>query len=814
MTRAFLAALLAAGVAGLWGTPRALANGTTQAQAPAALHVVPFPGTPDASPDSRIIFSSLKPSDIGSVTVTGSTSGYHQGRLTLLPDGAGTAFLPASPFTQGEQVNVTATLTSSQAGTKSGDPGATTLNFSFTVAIRRGRGGPPGPQPGHGPTRSYLSAPNLKPPLITVGSDPDSSTGDILLSPYHSLQAGPMIVNSRGVLVWFDPLPGWTNNLEVQHYRGNPVLTYWHESPTGAVEEVVLDRHYRPVSVLHGGYGYRADDHEFQLTPQGTALIDEVVPVRADLSSVGGSPAGIVADCVVQELDVRTGQVLWEWHMLGHVPLADSYEPLPKPSQGWGYCHLNSIQQLPNHNLLISARHTWGVYLVDKRSGRIIWTLGGKNSSFKLGPGASFAWQHDARLHGSVLTVFDDGWNGSRKEPDQGRSSAKAIYLNRSAMTATLRHSYVHSPPLVSASQGNAQLLRNGNMFVGWGSQPYFSEYSPTGQQIFSGSFTLGVTSYRAYRFPWRGQPLTRPSLAVRAGANGAMTVYASWNGAGQVTAWRIAGGANPHATGVLVGTTPHVGFETVRTLHSEPPYFHVQALGSPGHVLGTSRAVADPSHMAVFGSMAFVRSSTGSGAIAVGCFTGHTCHPTLRITSGSTVLAQHASHSLPSGRGTLIAFALSPPAINRLNAAPGHQLPVQVTVRDSSGASATVDMNLISYSAGSASMHRKVSQHNSLQIVQNTGFVSPAGTGYLLAACYASVPCYVNTSVRANGTRIAHQTNQYLGADELGFIPFNLDAAGRSMLQKAPGNQLPVQITLSSGHTKATGQIPLVGYP
>src|SRR5207302_1138576 len=148
MTRVSLVALLVAGVAGLADAPRALGSGTSQTASFTALHVIPFPGTPDASTESRIIFSSLSPSDIRSVTVTGSNSGPHQGKLTALPDSAGTAFIPASPFTHGEQVNVTAMLTSTQAGTASGDPGATTLSFSFTVAIPMGRGGPPGPQTG------------------------------------------------------------------------------------------------------------------------------------------------------------------------------------------------------------------------------------------------------------------------------------------------------------------------------------------------------------------------------------------------------------------------------------------------------------------------------------------------------------------------------------------------------------------------------------------------------------------------------------------------------------------------------------------
>ena len=808
--RVTIGALLAAAAFGVLGVPPAWAGAP---QATTGLHVIPFPGTPDAAASSEIIFSSLRPSDINSVTVVGSSSGPHSVSRRALPDGAGTAFVPTTPFTPGEQVHVTATLTSPAAGTASGDPGSTALSFSFTVAVQTGRGGSGPPKPGGGPTQRFLSEPNLKPPVVSVSSNPDTSSGDILLSPYHSLQTGPMILNPAGQLVWFDPIPGWTANLSVQRYRGSSVLTYWHESPKGAVEEVLLDHNYRPVAILHAADGYRADLHEFQLTPQGTALIDAVVPVRANLSAVGGSSTGSVADCVVQELDVKTGQLLWEWHMLGHVPLRASYERLPSAGKGWGYCHLNSIQQLPDGNLLISARHTWGVYLVDKKTGNIIWTLGGKYSNFKLGQGAGFSWQHDARLHGNVLTLFDDGWDGSHGERQHGQSAAKVIQLNTTAMTATLLHSYFHSPPLVSASQGNAQLLPNGNMFVGWGSQPDFSEYSSSGQQIFNGSFALGVDSYRAYRAPWQGQPRTSPSIALVPGPDGSTKVYASWNGATRVAAWRIVGGANPHALR-LFGKSQLAGFETVRALHSEPPYFGVQALDSAGHVLGSSLPAADPGHVAVFGSMAFVRGTIGTGAIPVGCFTGQVCQLTLQITSGRYVLATHTAHSIPSGSGTLIDFKLSPAAIRRLTRARSGRLPVQVSVRDASGASATVSMTLIPYAISGAPVHRSVPPAPTVQIIQDTGFVSSAGTGYIVAACHASVPCYVQTSVfGAHNVEIARTAPLYLGADELGFLSFNLNATGKTMLQKASGNQLPARITLSSGRARATGQIALVGY-
>jgi hypothetical protein len=201
------------------------------------------------------------------------------------------------------------------------------------------------------------------------------------------------------------------------------------------------------MAVLHAGFGYSSDLHEFQLTPQGTALIDAYVPQKANLGSVGGGANGTVLDCVVQELSVKTGQVLWEWHALGHVPFSASYRtPGSFGSRPYDYFHLNSIQRLPDGNLLISARNTWSVYEINRATGKVMWTLGGKYNDFHLGPGVRFAWQHDARLHGTVLTMFDDSWDGVPNHQEASQSSAMGFRVNIDTRTATLIRSATHSP--------------------------------------------------------------------------------------------------------------------------------------------------------------------------------------------------------------------------------------------------------------------------------------------------------------------------------------------------------------------------------
>jgi hypothetical protein len=608
-----------ASVLALAGALAGLAAPQAHAAAPAyqqGLHVIPFPGTPDASPRSNIIFSSLKPSQIISVTVTGSTSGTHTGTLSTLPDHAGTAYTPTSPLANNEQVTVTATLNSPQAGTASGAPNKTTLHYTFHTAQPAGVA-PASASPasassattespataqnaGSSPqTMRFHSEPGLHPPAVRVTSDPDQRSGEIFLTPRINrgqqgpFQQGPMILDGRGRLVWFDPLgAAGALNLEVQRYQGRPVLTWWQGRGTGPVgqgRDVILNRSYQTVSELHAGYGYSSDLHEFQITPQGTALIDSVVPVKADLRSVGGPADGVVYDFVIQELDIRTNAVLWEWHALGHVPLAASY--LPYRGTRYDYFHLNSIQQLPGHNLLICARDTWTVYVIDERTGKLAWELGGRHSSFRMGPGTRFEWQHDARLQGRILSVFDDASDGSRQESRQ--SSAKVLRLDFEAHTASLVKRYTHQPPLISPSQGSAQLLAGGNVFVGWGGQPDFSEYAASGRQIFAGSLPLQMNSYRAYRFQWSGQPVTKPALALSARPGG-LSVYASWNGATGMSGWRVLGGSSRNALRGLARSS-RTGFETEIEIASRPRYVAVQALGPGGQVMGTSQVDVNP---------------------------------------------------------------------------------------------------------------------------------------------------------------------------------------------------------------------------
>jgi hypothetical protein len=371
------------------------------------------------------------------------------------------------------------------------------------------------------------------------------------------------------------------------------VLTWWQGysgAGVGAGEDFIYDSSYRQIAVVKAGNGLTADLHEFRVTPEGTALITAYYPVLWDASALHGAKQQVVLDSVVQEIDIKTGLVLYQWDSLDHVPLADTYEAMPKSSQGpFDYFHVNSVQEQQNGDLLIGARNTWAAYDINHETGAIVWTLGGRNSSYKLSSGAVFAFQHDVRLHTDTdptVTLFDDGGGPPRVHAE---SRAITVRLNSNGKTATLVSEDQHSPALAAAFEGNVEALSNGDQFVGWGQQPYFSEYNARGQLVFDGRFVDSNSSYRAYRLAWTGKPAAPPAVSVSSDGKTA-SVYVSWNGATQVASWRVLAGTAANALQAVVTTTKQ-GFESQIAI-TAAPYVAVQALDAAGHALATSSVV------------------------------------------------------------------------------------------------------------------------------------------------------------------------------------------------------------------------------
>jgi Arylsulfotransferase (ASST) len=205
-----------------------------------------------------------------------------------------------------------------------------------------------------------------------------------------------------------------------------------------------------------------------------------------------------------------------------------------------------------------------------------------------MGEGTSTAYQHDARRQeDGTITIFDNGAHPKVHE----QSRAILLQLDEEEMSATLRREYTSPEKILATSQGNAQLLSNGNVLVGWGSAPFVSEFSQDGELLLNAGFPPECESYRAFRFSWSGHPTEAPALSAKQRSKNRMALHASWNGATEVAAWEVISGPRPNRLQPL-GAVPRDGFETAMLAQTTNPYVAVHAKDHSGKILGTSPPV------------------------------------------------------------------------------------------------------------------------------------------------------------------------------------------------------------------------------
>jgi hypothetical protein len=448
----------------------------------------------------------------------------------------------------------------------------------------------------------YVSRPDLTPPPVVIGT-PASGTakGYVFLAPFNIRapnsnlgQYGPLVVDNAGEPVWYLPMHGKTAiDLRVQRYRGRPVVTWYAGDVLGGYGGTfgIYDQTYHEVGRVAAGNGLHGDLHEFLITSRGTALISIYAQVPADLSSIGGPVAGQLVVGIVQEIDIPTGKVLFEWRSDDHVPLTETNMPQVTAAGNVDYFHLNSVGVDLDGGLLISARHTNAVYKVDRKTGQVKWRLGGKQSDFTFGPGAGFSYQHDVRRHADgTVTIFDNGAAIPGAPGVEPFSRPLRLALDMNAMTASLVGQYLPPQGRSTWAMGNLQQLPGGGAFVGWGTYGAFTEFTADGAVCFDASFGDGSVTYRAFRFPWVGRPTGHPAVGAVPG-DFTTSVYASWNGATEVASWRVDAGPSPTLL-KPVQTAARSGFETAIPIAVGRSFASVVALDASGKVLGTSRVI------------------------------------------------------------------------------------------------------------------------------------------------------------------------------------------------------------------------------
>jgi hypothetical protein len=430
----------------------------------------------------------------------------------------------------------------------------------------------------------------------------DVAPGFVFIAPKRGAgRNGAQIVNNDGEPVWFYPVESPDDQImdfRVQQFRGEPVLTWWQGLTNlgrGFGHWVIRDRSYQPVATVQIGNGLPGGDlHDFQITPQNTALVGTYNEIRWDLTSLGGPSDGSAFDGIVQEIDIPTGAVMFEWHSLDHIAIEETYEQVdpeadPAPMD---YFHLNSVAIDGDGNIVLSARNTWAAYKITRGIGDVIWRLGGKKSDFDMGPDATTAFQHDIRPQdGGEFSIFDNG----SETPEPPESRGLVLRVDQTAMTAEVAREFRHPDPIFAANQGNLQILPNGNAIVGWGAQPVVSEFTASGELICDWRLPKEKQTYRAYKFEWSATPAEPPALIVEREDPGDLTAYVSWNGATDVASWQLLTGPGESDLSESGDPVPRATFETKLAVPAEAPFVAARALDADGKSLGEARPVSVP---------------------------------------------------------------------------------------------------------------------------------------------------------------------------------------------------------------------------
>jgi hypothetical protein len=521
--------------------------------------------------------------------VRGSASGYHPGVQVAHSDGNGVSWFPDFAFHPGEEVSVRTRL----------DVVGGEGDFTFSCAIPVPVVADPTPSGPADETEAHVfrSRPGIAPPFVETELYEDrTAPGYLFLSPKRGPgRHGALIIDNAGEPVWFFPIEAPIEQVfdfRVMEYEGEPALVWWQgavQIGSGFGHWVLYNSAYEEVAILQIGNGFPGGDfHDIYFTAQNTAIIGAYTDIEWDLTAVGGRERDVVIDNIIQEIDIPTGAVIYEWHSLDFVPLEETYfaRPEDEPERPFDYFHYNSIDVDADGNLIICARNTWAIYTIDRVTGEVIWTLGGKASDFEMAEGTQSAYQHDVRpWPNGELSLFDNGAQPTVREQSRGM----VLALGTDEMSVSLAREYLHPDGISAGSQGNMQILPNGNVLIGWGSEPLVSEFTADGTLLFDARLHEDKESYRAYRFEWTGRPAELPELAIERGSDGDTSIYASWNGSTETAAWQVLAGESDDDLAPVGEPAERAGFETTIELATDASFFAVQALDADGEVLAIS---------------------------------------------------------------------------------------------------------------------------------------------------------------------------------------------------------------------------------
>ena len=367
----------------------------------------------------------------------------------------------------------------------------------------------------------------------------------------------------------------------------NGMLTFYHYQGSEDGFHVILDRNFVEIDSIRAAHGYRTDNHEMLLLPNGRYLLIAEDDRRVDLSGIvaGGKKDAIVQGNYLQEVD-GNGNVYWEWRCWDHLDIRD-VDGIDLRANYIDYVHLNSIAVDYDGHYVLSLRNFSEMCKINSTTGDIIWRFGGAKNQFAINDDVRMSYQHCTKpVPGKPdhYTVFD---NGNTRTPQFSR--AVEYKLDVAGRKADKVWEYRYPKANYKNIMGTTQRLENGNTFIDW------SDWPPSlGCEVDADNRLLfeirveGISSYRAYRFDWNGKML-RPYLLSENYGDAIRLIFNQF-GDDQVAYYNIYLGQNNNAlTRVDSSKTTFKDIDIFALENNQEYYFAVTAVDQNGRESGFS---------------------------------------------------------------------------------------------------------------------------------------------------------------------------------------------------------------------------------
>ncbi|KAG9610517.1 hypothetical protein KCU77_g2677, partial [Aureobasidium melanogenum] len=454
--------------------------------------------------------------------------------------------------------------------------------------------------------------------MNTVQWDEQCAQGYTLLSLRGSMVPSPagVMLDGHGDLIWMDESFGpYVMNLKVQEYRGEQYITFWSgdiDFGFGLGTYYMLNSNYEVFKQFSASNTLENDFHEFVITTDDTALLTSYDTISKDLTSLGIQGRGWIYDSLFREIDIESGEIVFEWRASDHFAINDTFYPIgsagQSPETPFDFFHINSVDKDGSGNYIISSRFMHSIACISADSGEILWTLGGRNNNFtdlSGGRATDFAWQHHVSVQAnSQLSIFDNAnyrkWHEKLLKGSE-ISRGMIVQLDMENMTVELIQEYMNPGSRGTPQQGSMQVLDSGNVLLGWGYHAEYTEYSPDGEVLCdthinpSMLFPFGfVHTYRAFRASsWIGRPNTQPDVYLDPTHGFA---FVSWNGATEVSQWILqteTATSGDELSFVDVVKANKEGFETqIEVPDGDYDYLRIIAVDKMGAVLASSKII------------------------------------------------------------------------------------------------------------------------------------------------------------------------------------------------------------------------------